>query len=206
MSETFPESEESKREREEESKFKVHDRRHWAHDGELEDSDSTDLEEQLPSYVERLKNEAEEKDRRLREYIAAFKVKTAEIDEVRGRLQRDNETKLDQFKARLFAGLVPILDNLKRADAAAKSNSDFESLKQGIQMIVNQFARDLEENGVKPISAKGRKFDPVTDEACMTVETQDPEQDNMVLEELETGYMFRDKLIKPVKVKVAKLK
>ncbi|MFQ5715955.1 MAG: nucleotide exchange factor GrpE [Nitrospinales bacterium] len=204
MSETPPENAENKKE--EKSEFKVNDRRHWAHEGELEDSEETDLEEQLPSYVERLKNEAEEKDRRLREYIAAFKAKTAEIDEVRGRLQRDNETKLDQFKARLFARLVPILDNLKRADAAAKNNGDFESLKQGIQMIVNQFARDLEENGVKPISAKGRKFDPVTDEACMTVETQDPEQDNIVLEELETGYMFRDKLIKPVKVKVAKLK
>ena len=72
-------------------------------------------------------------------------------------------------------------------------------------MISVQFRQSLEENGVKPISAKGRKFDPKTDEACMTIETSDPQQDDMVLEELEAGYLFGEKLIKPVKVKVAKL-
>ena len=88
---------------------------------------------------------------------------------------------------------------------AAKSVEDFDSLKQGIVMVSAQFSQSLEENGVKAICAKGRKFDPKTDEACMTIETNDPKQDNMVLEELEAGYMFGEKLIKPVKVKVAKL-
>lgn len=188
---------------EEKPKFKVIDRRHTAADGEPGNPVEAP-EEQLPSYVQQLKNEAEEKDKRLREYIAAFKNKSAEMEEFRLRLQRENEAQLDRFKANFFSQLVPILDNLKRAADTAQNNSDFDSLKHGIQMIVGQFTRNLEENGVQQIRAKGRKFDPATDEACMTVETNDPEQDNIVLEELEPGYMFNDKLIKPVKVKVGK--
>lgn len=188
---------------EEKPKFKVIDRRSATEDSEQGDSVETP-EERLPSYVQQLKDEAEGKDKRLREYIAAFKNKSAEMEEFRLRLRRENEAQLDRFKANFFSQLVPILDNLKRAADTAQNNSDFDSLKHGIQMIVGQFTRNLEENGVQQIRAKGRKFDPATDEACMTVQTNDPEQDNMVLEELEPGYMFKEKLIKPVKVKVGK--
>ncbi|MFQ5673860.1 MAG: nucleotide exchange factor GrpE [Nitrospinales bacterium] len=185
--------------------FTVKDHRHWATEDESDNADAGTQEEQLPSYVEQLKNQAEEKDKQLREYIAAFKAKNAENSEFRVRLQRENETRLNQFKANLFAQIIPILDNLKRAAEAAETSGDFDSLKQGLRMIVGQFSQNLEANGVKPIRAKGRPFNPKTDEACMTVTTTDPEQDNLVLEELETGYMLGEKLIKPVKVKVAKL-
>ena len=196
-------SEENKEERK--TNFTVNDRRHWVNDEESDDADAASPEDQLPSYVEQLKNQAEEKDKRLREYIAAYKTKSNENDEFRLRLQRENDKRLDQFKAGLFSQLTPILDNLKRAATAAKTVGDFDSFKQGIKMISGQFSQSLEENGVRPISAKGRKFDPKTDEACMTVETSDPQLEGMVLEELEAGYMFGEKLIKPVKVKVAKL-
>ena len=195
-------AENEKEENEEASNFTVNDKRHWANE---EDSDSeVEIEEQVPSYVQKLKDEAEEKDKRLREYIAAYKAKTAETDEIRQRLQRENESKLDQVKAKLFAQLVPILDNLKRASGSAKNSDDFDSLKQGLDMTIVQFSKELEENGVEAIKAVGRKFNPSTDEACMTVPAENPEQDNVVIEELEPGYMFKDKLLKPVKVKVAK--
>ena len=195
-------AENEKEESQEASNFTVNDKRHWANE---EDSDSDlELEEQVPSYVQKLKDEAEEKDKRLREYIAAYKAKTAETDEIRQRLQRENESKLDQVKAKLFAQLVPILDNLKRASGSAKNSEDFDSLKQGLDMTIVQFGKELEGNGVEAIKAVGRKFNPSTDEACMTVPAVNPEQDNIVIEELEPGYMFKDKLLKPVKVKVAK--
>jgi len=195
-------AENEKEENQEASNFTVNDKRHWVTE---EDSDSdVELEEQVPSYVQKLKDEAEEKDKRLREYIAAYKAKTAETEEIRQRLQRENEGKLDQAKAKLFAQLVPILDNLKRASGSAKNSDDFESLKQGLDMTIVQFSKELEENGVEAIKAVGRKFNPSTDEACMTVPAENAEQDNVVIEELEPGYTFKDKLLKPVKVKVAK--
>jgi molecular chaperone GrpE len=192
---------------EEKPKINVVDRRHWTIESEeTEAVDPADLEERYPDYVEKLKKESEEKDKRLREYIAAYKEQSSENDEIRKRLQKDNETRLDQFKANLFSRMVPILDNLKRAHVASHSNQDFKILEQGIAMVIKQFTRELEDNDVTVIATLGRKFDPKTDEAFMTEVTDDPEKDNMILQELEPGYMFKDRMIKPAKVKVAKLK
>ncbi len=164
------------------------------------------IEERLPTYVERLKQESEEKDKRLREYIAAYKEKSGEDDEFRKRLEKDNDVRLDQFKANLFSRLIPILDNLNRAIQATSSNKDFEVLHQGMEMVAKQFARELKNNEVQKIDTHNRKFNPQTDEVVMTEETTNPEQDNTIVEELEPGYIFKDKLIKAAKVKVAHLK
>ena len=163
-------------------------------------------EERLPSYVERLKQEAEEKDKKLKDYIAAYKEKTAEDDGFRKRLEKDNDVRLDQFKANLFSRLVPILDNLNRALQAAKDNPDFDGLNQGVEMVSKQFSRELKNNDVEIINTQNRKFNPKTDEIFLTEETDDPEMDNMIVQELEPGYIFKDKLIKAAKVKVANLK
>ena len=185
------------------SKYSVTDRRHWKLDNLDEAKDPQD---RLPTYVEQLKQEAETKDERLKEYIAAYKNKTAETDEFRKRLERENEGRLDQIKANFFKKILPILDNFKRALQSAQSQADFESFKQGVDMIAAQLTQQLMENGVETISAKERKFDPTTDEVLMTVETEDPDQDGLVVEELEPGYKFKEKLLQPAKVKVAKLK
>ena len=171
-----------------------------------EDELETVQEERLPSYVERLKQEAEEKDKKLKDYIAAYKDKTAEDDGFRKRLEKDNDVRLDQFKANLFARLVPILDNLNRALQAANDNRDFDGLNQGVEMVSKQFSRELKNNDVEIIDTQNRKFNPKTDEIFLTEETDDPEMDNMIVQELEPGYIFKDKLIKAAKVKVANLK
>jgi molecular chaperone GrpE len=190
-------------------KVKVLDRRHWVDDSEdsnHENITSKPIEERLPNFVEQLKNEAEDKDKRLREYISAYKDKNAENDEFRIRLQKENEVRLDQFKAILFARLLPILDNLKRAAQSASQTKDLDSLQEGIDLVVNQFSNELKENGVETVASVGEKFDPKSHEVFLTVETEDESKDEMIIEELETGYRFKDKLIKASKVKIAKLK
>lgn len=190
---------------EETSRFTVSDRRHWAHE-DGEDTLAGEPAERLPTYVEQLKQQAESKDKQLREYIAAYKSKTAETDEIRIRLQKENENRLEQIKADFFKKLIPITDNFLRAIDSAQSSADYESLKQGIEMTYSQLLSILKESGVETISTSGRKFDPQTDEAFMTEETSDPSKDNEIVEELEPGYLFKDRLLKPAKVKVAKLK
>jgi len=190
-------------------KMKVLDRRHWVDEDENSDSKGSSkdvIEDRLPNFVEQLKQDAEEKDKRLREYISAYKDKNAENDEFRVRLQKENETRLDQFKAILFAKLIPILDNLNRAAQSASQTKDLNSLQEGIDLVINQFIRELKDNGVEPITSVGQKFDPKAHEVFLTVETEDAAQDEMVIEELEPGYKFKEKLIKAAKVKIAKLK
>jgi molecular chaperone GrpE len=171
-----------------------------------EDEQATFQEERLPSYVERLKQEAQEKDQKLKDYVAAYKEKTAEDDGFRKRLEKDNDVRLDQFKANLFSRLVPILDNLNRALQAVNSNRDFDGLNQGVEMVSKQFSRELKNNDVEVIDTKNRKFNSKTDEIFLTEETDDPKMENMIVQELEPGYIFKDKLIKAAKVKVAHLK
>ena len=190
-------------------KMKVLDRRHWVDEdknSDNKDSPKDVIEDRLPNFVEQLKQDAEEKDKRLREYISAYKDKNAENDEFRVRLQKENETRLDQFKAILFAKLIPILDNLNRAAKSASQTKDLNSLQEGIDLVINQFIRELKDNGVEPITSVGQKFDPKAHEVFLTVETEDPTQDEIVIEELEPGYKFKEKLIKAAKVKIAKLK
>ena len=191
--------------KEEEPVINIVDRRSALLD-EVELEELNSEEERLPSYVEKLKKEAEEKDEKLKEYISAYKEKTAEDDEFRKRLEKDNDVRLDQFKANLFSRLVPILDNLNRAIEAANSNHDFDGLNQGVEMVSKQFSRELKNNGVEIVNATNRKFDPKTDEVFLTEETNDAAMDNMIVQELEPGYIFKDKLIKAAKVKVAHLK
>ena len=190
-------------------KMKVLDRRHWVDEdknSDNKDSPKDVIEDRLPNFVEQLKQDAEEKDKRLREYISAYKDKNAENDEFRVRLQKENETRLDQFKAILFAKLIPILDNLNRAAQSAAQTKDLNSLQEGIDLVINQFIRELKDNGVEPITSVGQKFNPKAHEVFLTVETEDPTQDEIVIEELEPGYKFKEKLIKAAKVKIAKLK
>jgi molecular chaperone GrpE len=180
------------------------DRRSSLIDEESRDEANANIDERLPTYVEQLKQEAEEKDKRLREYIAAYKEKSGENDDFRKRLEKDNDVRLDQFKANLFARLIPILDNLNRAIQTTSSNK--EALQQGVELVAKQYARELKNNGVEIIDTQNRKFDPNTDEVVMTEDTTDPTKDNMIVEELEPGYIFKDKLIKAARVKVAHLK
>ena len=189
--------------KEEESVISIVDRRSSMLE---EDELATDQEERLPSYVEKLKQETEQKDKKLKEYITAYKEKTADDDGFRKRLEKDNNVRLDQFKANLFSRLVPILDNLNRAIQAVNSNRDFDGLNQGVEMVSKQFSRELKNNDVEIIDTKNRKFDPKTDEIFLTEETDDPKMDNMIVQELEPGYIFKEKLIKAAKVKVAHLK
>lgn len=189
----------------EEPVINIVDRRSALLDDETVTDASSEIDERLPTYVEKLKQEAEEKDKRLREYIAAYKEKSGENDDFRKRLEKDNDIRLDQFKANLFSRLIPILDNLNRAIQITRSSKDLEALQQGVEMVAKQYTRELKNNGVEQINTQNRKFDPKTDEVVMTEETTDPEQDNMIVEELEPGYIFKEKLIKAAKVKVAHL-
>ena len=198
-------SKDNQAEHQETSKFTVSDRRHWAHEDEEVALDS-EPEERLPSYVQQLKDQADAKDKQLREYIVAYKAKTAETDEIRIRLQKENENRLEQIKADFFKKLIPIVDNFKRAIDSAQSSADYDSLKEGIEITYSQLLNTLKESGVETIPTLGRKFNPQTDEAFMTEDTTDPNKDNEIVEELESGYLFKDKLLKPAKVKVAKLK
>src|SRR5262245_66596896 len=102
--------------------FTVKDRRFWAGNGEAANAGGGDGEgqpppaeeptPQYPSYVEQLRAELAEKDRQLREYIAAYKEQIVKgIDETKARLEREQTREIERLRGRLVVDLLEVLDN-----------------------------------------------------------------------------------------------
>lgn len=194
---------EKKKEKEEEApQFKVTDKRFWATEEKGEEASAK--EEKLPTYVEQLQKQVEDSEKKLKEYIAAYKQKMAENDEFRKRLEINYQKMAEQMNANFLLNLIPVVDNLERAISAAEKGNDFNSLLQGIKITQTLFLNQLKNTGVEKIEACGKIFNPEIEEAVEVVEVNEKEKDNMVIEVLETGYKLRDKLIRPAKVRVGK--
>jgi len=98
---------------------------------------------------------------------------------------------------------LPVLDNLQRALAAARDSEDPEDIVTGVEMVIKQFTDLLAQMDVTPIEAVGEPFDPEYHHAVMKVEAEDTDEADTVIEELQKGYMRKDKVIRYSMVKVA---
>jgi len=124
----------------------------------------------------------------------------AETDNVRKRLDREAaERRVRETTERLRA-LLPVLDSLERAIESPGWGDD--GLRQGVALTLQQMLEVLGRDGLKPVEAKGRPFDPQVHEAVETVPTTEAPE-GMVIEEMQRGYMLRDRLVRPALVKVA---
>ena len=103
----------------------------------------------------------------------------------------------------LILEMIPIYDNLKLTLQHYPPDSD-KSWLTGLQHVIQQFKKVLEENGVKEIETKNKKFDHDLMEAVETIDTEDENQDDMVAKELKAGYKLHDKVIIPARVAVYK--
>jgi molecular chaperone GrpE len=185
--------------------FSVNDKRFWvARDREAtgEESEATASTSRMPTYVEKLQEQLQEKDLRLRAHIAETR---SEQEELRRRLSRDLEQRLELATGNLLADFLPVLDNLDRALQSAAQQANFEALLEGLHIVRAQFLNILARHGLKPLDRQGQTFDPSLDEAMTTVEVDDPRQHNLVLQEWEKGYTLHDKVLRPAKVAVGKL-
>jgi molecular chaperone GrpE len=156
----------------------------------------------MPTYIERLEEQLQEKDRLLRAHVADIR---GEQEELRRRLARELEQRLELATGNLLADLLPVLDNLDRALQAAAQQPALDALLEGIQLVRTQFLNILARHGLKPLDRQGQPFDPHLDEAMTTVEVTAPHQHNLVLQEWEKGYTLHDNVLRPAKVAVGKL-
>jgi len=127
----------------------------------------------------------------------------ADFENYRRRMQREKEEVAVYANQRLLLNLLPVLDNLERALATPPTPGD-ERLRQGVELTARSFRDLLSKEGVTPIEAVGKPFDPNLHEAMMTDE--DPQQeDGIVLAEFQKGYRLGDRVIRASLVKVNKL-
>ena len=125
----------------------------------------------------------------------------AEFENARRRASKEQQDFRDYAAADVIKALLPALDSFERAlESGRPEGGDFRS---GVELIYKQLQDGMAKLGVRPIPAKGEPFDPHYHEAIELVETTDV-PDHEILEELQRGYKFKDRLLRPAMVKVAK--
>jgi molecular chaperone GrpE len=185
--------------------FHVVDKRFWvAREGEEngQDSAASAPATRLPTYLEQLQEQLAEKDRLLRTHVATTR---QEQEELRRRLTRDLEQRLQLATGDLLADFLPVLDNLERALQSAEQGARGEALFEGINLVRSQFLTVLGRYGLHPIDRLGQTFDPSLDEAIAMVEVSDSAQHNLVLQEWQKGYTLHEKVLRPAKVAVGRM-
>ena len=166
----------------------------------------SDIEEDIQAdYLQIIKDIQEENERltaRVEQEHNQYLRTLAEFQNFR---RRSEEQKLDVSKfanSEILRDLLPILDNFERALAASEKSQSFDSLINGITLIMNQIQAFLKKNNVEQIESVGKEFDPSLHEAIARVEDgEHPE--NTVVDEHVKGYMFHDRVLRPAQVRVA---
>ncbi len=124
----------------------------------------------------------------------------AEFENTRRRAAKEQTELRDYAVADAIKSLLPVVDSLERA---VQVKSDAAELRGGVELIYKQLQAALAKLSVNPIVSKGEAFDPRYHEAIEMVETRDA-PDHQVIEELQRGYRFKDRLLRPAMVKVAR--
>src|SRR5579884_3409005 len=170
-----------------------------AHDGEPQEPDAAEHERQLEHDIEELTAKADKAE----EYLELAQRTKADFENYRKRAARESAAAQERGVAKLARELLPAVDSLDRALAAAESdgNGD-ETLVSGIKLVHADVIAALGRCGIQPFSPEGEPFDPQRHEAVAQQPAQDAEP-GTVLEVYQRGYSLGDSVLRPARVVVA---
>ena len=132
------------------------------------------------------------------EYYKVF----ADMENTKKRMNKEFDNQKKFMMQSFIEELLPVIDNFERSLASEAGDENLKNFLKGYQMIHDQLMNILEKNGVKAIEAEGKPFDPNFHQAVMT-EKVDGVEPNMVVQELQKGYMLKDRVIRATLVKVS---
>ncbi|MCX7880534.1 MAG: nucleotide exchange factor GrpE [Ignavibacteria bacterium] len=155
--------------------------------------------EQIKAENEALRAKIEEIEKEKAELYDQLLRKAAEFENFRRRTQKEKEDIIKYSNEKLLYEFLTILDDLSNAVISAKQTEDFTSLAEGVELILHKTKRLFEQAGVTEIECPvGKPFDVEYHEALMTMPSQLPE--GYVVQELQKGYKFFDKILRHTKV------
>lgn len=128
--------------------------------------------------------------------------KAAEFENYKRRTENDQVNLIKYAAEGFILNILPVFNDLERALAHANDEKTTESFQHGVKIVFDKFKKVLEDQGVQKMKSKGEPFDFNLHEALM----QQPAKDvapHTVLEEIEPGYLYKDKVIKHAKVIVS---
>jgi molecular chaperone GrpE len=170
-------------------------------DLENEINEENQVEEEITNNLE-----SEEKNKSLQEEVNKYKElllrKAAEFENYKRRTENDQLNLLKYAAESLIIKLLPTIDDLERSLSHMTEETDVQKIKEGIQLIYNKFMKVLDEQGVKKMESIGKPFDVEFHEALMQ-RADDSVPPHTVIDELEIGYMYKDRVIRHAKVIVS---
>jgi molecular chaperone GrpE len=146
-----------------------------------------------------LKKKAEERDTYLDQLLRT----KAEFMNYQKRMVKENESTSQFAVQSLILDFLPELDNFDRALKLADNSKDFDKFVEGIKLIEVQLFKVLGKYGVEPIETVGKAFDPNLHEAVMEEENNEMPH-HTIIEEFQRGFLLKERVIRPSKVKVSK--
>lgn len=161
--------------------------------------ENTEVEEVLEENAETETEEIEVVDDKASEYLERLQRLMAEFDNYRKRTEKEKQNIYDLAVSETVTGLLATIDNFERA---LKQECEDKSFYEGMSIIYKQLIAYLEKANVTPIEAEGQEFDPAFHNAIFHVEDENV-GDNIVVEELQKGYQYKEKVIRHSLVKVA---
>jgi molecular chaperone GrpE len=162
--------------------------------------EKTDKEDKKPDKKKDKKKE-DPRDEKIKSLQDQVLRQMAEFDNFRKRTEKEKSSMYDAGASDVIAKVLPVIDNFERGLADVKEDTE-DAFQKGMLAIYKQLLHGLDELGVKEIEAEGKKFDPNFHNAVMHVDDADKGEQEVV-EVLQKGYTYHDKVVRYAMVKVA---
>ena len=148
------------------------------------------------------KKKKDPRDEKIEELTDRVNRQMAEFENFRKRTEKEKSSMYEMGARDIIERILPVIDNFERGLAVIPEDKKEDPIAEGMEKIYKQIQKVFEEAGVKPIEAAGKEFDPNFHNAVMHVEDESLGE-NIVAEELQKGYMYRDSVVRHSMVKVA---
>ena len=174
-----------------------------AKEAETEDSKESDTEgKKSGKKLFGKKDKKDKKDEKIEELTDRLTRQMAEFDNFRKRTEKEKSQMYEVGAKDIIEKILPVVDNFERGLDAVKEEDKEDPFIQGMEKVYKQLMTTLEGIEVKPIEAVGQEFDPNLHNAVMHVEDENLGE-NIIAEEFQKGYMYRDSVVRHSMVKVA---
>ena len=164
-------------------------------------AEEAETEKEKGSFFKK-KEKKDKKDEKIEELTDRVRRQMAEFDNFRKRTEKEKTQMFETGAKSIVEKILPVVDNFERGLAAVTEEEKGTPFVEGMEKIYKQMMTVLEEAGVKPIEAVGQEFDPNLHNAVMHVEDEEFGE-NIIAEEFQKGYTYRDSVVRHRMVKVA---
>lgn len=171
-------------------------------DAEQEANEEVPEENEIPITSENLEEKIAMLEQEINQYKELALRKAAEFENYKRRTENDQLNLLKYAAESLIIKLLPTIDDFERSLEHMNEETDVQKIKEGVQLIYNKFVKILDDQGVKKMESIGKPFSVEFHEALMQ-RADDSVPPHTVIDELETGYTYKDRVIRHAKVIVS---